>query len=112
MHNTMPRFSRLLAGAAGLLLAVLLLSGCDRSSAPPIIRSFEAVPARVSPGGTTELRWETFGSAPIMLSIDNNVGNVSNLSSRRIVVNRTTTFTLTARNGGGNVQRQVTVTVQ
>jgi hypothetical protein len=77
--------------------------------APPVIASFTATPQAIAPGGSATLAWKISGARTI--SIDNGVGDVSNVQSRKVSPTQTTTYYLTATNTGGTVTARATVTV-
>lgn len=76
---------------------------------PPMINSFTATPSSVSPGATVHLAWDTSFAGSLSLTPPG--VSLTTETSRDVVVNSTTTFTLVAQNYSGSVQRQVTVTV-
>jgi len=76
---------------------------------PPTINYFQAAnPTLPINGGTTTLSWDVTGFSS--LSIDG-LGDVSNLTSKQVTVNQTTTYTLNATNVKGTSTEQTTVTV-
>ncbi|MGP8245354.1 MAG: CAP domain-containing protein [Bryobacteraceae bacterium] len=75
----------------------------------PSILSFTANPSTVSWGQVSSLSWSVNGATS--LTIDNGVGNVSNMIGVRVSLQQTTTYTLTASNGAGSATARVTVTV-
>jgi uncharacterized protein YkwD len=76
----------------------------------PTINSFTANPSSITAGQSTTLMWNVSGSN-VTLSIDNGVGNVSNVTSAVVQPAQTTTYTLTATNSGGSTTARATVTV-
>lgn len=73
-----------------------------------IIR-FSADPQTVEPGGRTTLVWEIQNAESAEIS---GLGDVDpSAGTQQVVVNETTTYTLTARNASGEVSRSVTVNV-
>jgi len=74
----------------------------------PVISSFTATPAVTVPGKAVTLAWNVSGATSA--SIDNGVGNVTNVSSVTVYPSQTTTYTLTATNSSGPVTDVVTVT--
>jgi hypothetical protein len=73
----------------------------------PEVEAFVANPDTILEGQASQLFWIVHGGS---VSIDNGVG--SPLSPRATVTpDRTTTYTLTARNAQGTITRQTTVTV-
>ena len=77
--------------------------------AAPTIGFFNATPSTITAGQPTTLSWSVSGATTV--SIDNGVGDVSNLTATLVSPNQTTTYTLTARNSGGAVTAQTTVVV-
>jgi hypothetical protein len=85
-------------------------SGGPEASHPPFIGSFTATPATVPfGGGSTTLTWSVTGATSI--TIDNGVGDVTNIASRSVMVTMNTTFTLTAKNAAGSTTQTTTVSV-
>jgi hypothetical protein len=77
--------------------------------AAPTITAFTASPDSVATGGQTTLSWATTGQVTALV-IDNNVGDVTGLSSKAVTVSQNTTYTLRATGPGGTVTSQVAVT--
>ena len=75
----------------------------------PAIASFTANPSTITPGQPTTLSWSVSGASSI--SLDNGVGDVSNLTSKTVSPTQTTTYTLTAANSAGSATARTTVTV-
>jgi hypothetical protein len=75
---------------------------------PPVITAFTASPTALNQGQSTQLSWTVNGATS--LSIDHGVGAV-NGTSTVVSPAATTTYTLTATNGAGNVTAQAPVTV-
>ena len=103
--------------ALRLLLALVCLSaaleaqaqrGNARPQPAPRVVSFEARPASIKPGETTELVWST--ENPAGLTIDPDLGSVTPRGSRQIRPAATTTYTLSMR-GPNNMPITSTVTV-
>src|ERR1700733_7691660 len=69
------------------------------NSQEPVISSFTSTPTTTAPGNLVTLAWNVSGATSI--SIDNGVGNVTNLSSITVSPAQTTTYTLTASNSTG-----------
>ncbi len=74
----------------------------------PLIASFSASPASVSPGQATTLSWSVSGATS--LSLDQGIGPVTG-TSRGVTPGATTTYTFTATNAFGSSQATATVTV-
>ncbi len=89
-------------------LPSLLFQAC--TGTPDIrIVDFKADPPVISEGENTSLTWNVTGATAV--SVDNAIGDVP-LSGRLAVMPlQTTTYILTARNGGTTVGENVTVTV-
>lgn len=77
--------------------------------AAPVISMFTATPSTITVGQSTTLAWAISGASTV--SIDNNVGDVSMVTSRSVSPAQTTTYKLTAANSGGAATALVTVTV-
>jgi uncharacterized protein YkwD len=75
----------------------------------PVISTFTATPPTITAGQSTTLAWAISGASTV--SIDNNVGDVSTVTSRAVSPAQTTTYKLTAANSGGAATALVTVTV-
>jgi hypothetical protein len=100
-------FKQFLPVAALLLTGIL--TGCPQTIEKPSIVSFVATPATLPVGGgTSKLSWDVKGAETI--SIDQNVGAVTGMS-KDITVQTTTTYTLTAKNSGGESTTTTKVTV-
>jgi hypothetical protein len=76
-------------------------------AAPRIVR-FEATPSRVAAGQQTTLVWNVENAATVTIT---GIGNVTPVGSSSVQVNESTTYTLTARNEGGEVTATAAVTV-
>ena len=77
---------------------------------PAQIKSFTATPGNIAPGGTAVLNWNT--QAATSLSINNGVGTVTGATgSVNVSPASTTTYRLTATNGGGSTFKDVLVAV-
>jgi hypothetical protein len=89
----------------------LIREGQSGGATPPSITSFTAEPSTITAGQSTTLSWSVAGTAPITLSINQGVGDVSGRTSVTASPTTTTTYTLTATNSAGSDSRQATVTV-
>ena len=80
------------------------------SSAPQII-GFEAIPSNIlQPGESTNLHWWiSGGKSPLTLTIDNGVGDITNLIQKEVSPTETTVYTLTVTDAN---QNQATKTVE
>ena len=77
---------------------------------PPVINTFRADPAEISPGQRSILRWETEGADSLF--INNNVGVVTGEDSATVRPQVTTTYSLTATNAAdSSVTSRTSVTV-
>ncbi|MBX3737718.1 MAG: hypothetical protein KF715_13555 [Candidatus Didemnitutus sp.] len=78
----------------------------------PVINSFIATPANVSPGTSATLAWSVTGAThlTVLADVGTSPGNVTG-ESVSVSPTQTTVYTLTATNDGSSVTRTVTVTV-
>src|SRR5580692_5098667 len=134
---TMGKLSRTLVPAqvgAAVFLAVLTMTaaGCKKKvpvpappspptasntpsepppSAPLAVRinSFTGEPRSIERGQSATLRWSVGNSTDI--SIDSGLGAVAANGSRQVFPSQTTTYTLTAKGGGSQDTRSVTIEV-
>ena len=77
---------------------------------PPSITSFTASPNTIQEGQSSTLSWSVTGAQPINFSIDQGVGSVAG-ANKSVSPITTKTYTLTASNSVGSVQKTVTVNV-
>ncbi len=90
-------------------IATIYASGVQATVSPKI-NSFIATPGNISLGGSSTLSWSTTNATS--LSIDQGVGTVTGATgSVSVSPATTTTYRLTATNGGGSVTRDVPVAV-
>lgn len=82
--------------------------GQDVVPGAPTVLSFDASPATLASGDSTELSWEVTGAQTV--SIDNGVGEVRG-SPVRVSPTETTMYILTATNGRGSATASTTVAV-
>jgi hypothetical protein len=75
----------------------------------PVINSFTASPASITPGGSVTLRWDVTGCTNV--TIDQAIGAVSLIGTRLVSPSNTTTYTLTATNEVGTSVASVQVVV-
>ncbi len=75
----------------------------------PSITSFTATPTQINAGQSSTLSWVVSNATSV--TIDNGVGNVTNSTMVSVSPAATTTYKLTASNGGASVSAQVTITV-
>lgn len=85
-----------------------VLGGEKGEQTVPIIASFIANPSIINEGQKTILTWSVSGAES--LTIDKDVGDVTNLAEKELAPRETTTYTLTASNKVGSNQMQTTVT--
>ena len=79
------------------------------TSTAPTIASFGVSPAAISPGQAATLSWSVSGATSV--SLDNGIGDVSNVTSESVSPFQTTTYKLTASNNTGTATAVVTLTV-
>ena len=75
----------------------------------PVQIGLTANPSVLQSGSPSTLQWTVTGADTV--SIDQGIGDVPVNGSKVITPTQTTTYTLTARNAGGSVNRSVVVTV-
>jgi hypothetical protein len=93
----------LLAGLAAILVA------CPTPIVLPVITTFTATPESLPiGGGSSTLAWSTTNADT--LTIDQGVGVVTG-TEKAITITATKSYTLTATNSAGSVQKTVTITV-
>jgi hypothetical protein len=100
-----------------LLLAVLFLAGCypggpitiTGPSQLPAINSFNASPASISAGESSNLSWTVTSASTV--SIDQGIGNVALTGTRAVAPAATTIYTLTASSSAGSVTATTQVIV-
>lgn len=86
------------------------LGGGGGSTRAPEVLMFGADSSRISKGAAAVLRWEV-GDVNALVRIDPGIGSVGTVGFVLVQPTQTTTYTLTARNTLGTVQRQFTVVV-
>jgi peptidoglycan-associated lipoprotein len=91
-------------------------AGPTRTAEPPPpaplavrINSFTGEPRSIERGQSATLRWSVGNSTDI--SIDQNLGPVAANGTRQVFPSQTTTYTLTAKGGGAQDTRSVTIEV-
>jgi len=100
-----------------LLLAVLFLASCypggpitiTGPSQQPSIVSFNAEPASISAGESSNLSWTVSGATKV--SMDQDIGNVALTGTRAVAPAATTIYTLTASSSAGSVTATTQVIV-
>ncbi len=75
----------------------------------PVIASFAANPAAISPGQSSTLSWGKVDNAD-SATIDQGIGGIATPGEQSVSPASTTTYTLTASGCGGTVTKQVTIT--
>ena len=82
-----------------------------RSAFPlPVVSQFTATPSLIASGESTTLEWQI--SSADSAEIDKAIGSINAVSGSLVVSpTTTTTYTLTATNGGGSITSEVTVGV-
>jgi uncharacterized protein YkwD len=75
----------------------------------PTITSFTAMPSSIASGQSSTLSWNVSGATSI--TVDQGIGDVSNITSKSVLPTTTTMYTLTATNSAGTAVAHVTVTV-
>ncbi|HTS29501.1 MAG TPA: OmpA family protein [Bryobacteraceae bacterium] len=76
----------------------------------PVIAQFTAEPTSIQRGQSSTLRWEVTGDIT-SVSIDQTIGTVQNVGSRRVFPSESTTYTLTATGPGGSITASAVVAV-
>src|SRR5262245_40481495 len=80
-------------------LATALALASTAALAAPTIQWFAATPSSVATGANTTLRWQVDGATSV--TIDNGIGTVAAKGTRVVTPGTTTTYTITAQDGGG-----------
>ncbi|MBN2462870.1 MAG: PKD domain-containing protein [Dehalococcoidia bacterium] len=80
-----------------------------QATGQPIVKSFNANPGKISPGGSSTLIWDVSGAATVSIAPD--IGNVGLSGTRVILPAKTTTYTLTAINVVGTVTATAQVVI-
>lgn len=96
-------------GKGGVSHASATVTVAQPSSNKPTIQSFTATPPSTVPGGAVTLAWAVKDATS--LEIDNGIGVVTGKTQASATVDRTTTFTLTAKSAAGSVTASVKVDV-
>ena len=96
------------ARCAVLFAMVLVLCACPTTVIPPTITEFKATETTITVGGEVTLSWIVAGTAPTL-----SVTNVGEVTGKSVVVKptSTTSYTLTAKNSKGTVEKELTITV-
>jgi hypothetical protein len=74
-----------------------------------VISFFTATPSVITAGHATTLSWSVAGASTV--TIDSGVGDVSGVTSKTVSPSQTTTYTMTASNGGGSAVARAVVNV-
>jgi uncharacterized protein YkwD/chitodextrinase len=93
----------------GSARAAVSWQNTSNSSGAPVISAFTATPSSIAAGRAVALAWMVTGATA--LTIDNGIGNVTNLASKQVSPASTTTYNLTATNSAGATTASVTVVV-
>ncbi len=75
----------------------------------PEIEYFQASPDSIPPGVSSKLSWSVLNADTV--TIDNGIGAVASEGSINVIIEKTTTFTISATGRQGSVTASVTVTV-
>jgi hypothetical protein len=75
----------------------------------PVINRFEAVPGTIQGGESSYLSWSVSNATSVTID---GIGNVGSTGTRCVSPPETTTYTLTAENGGGSVRVEALVKVE
>ncbi|MFC1905516.1 hypothetical protein ACFLXL_01765 [Chloroflexota bacterium] len=75
----------------------------------PVINSFTAIPATITVGGSSALNWNVSGATSV--SIDQGIGSVAAIGNTSASPGATTSYTLTASNTAGWIDKTITVNV-
>jgi hypothetical protein len=94
------------AGGSGYRIFIPLIARSQGQ--PPVINSFSAIPASITPGGSSTLSWNVAGATS--LSITPGIGMVTG-SSKQVSPAATTEYTLVATNAYGSTSAKTIVTV-
>lgn len=94
-----------------LMLVVVACAGPEAGPGRPVVETFVASPASIEVGASVTLSWTVTGSAPLALSVEPGIGDVTGLRRIATSPDATTTYTLTAVNAAGSDSDQVTVVV-
>jgi hypothetical protein len=78
------------------ILLSVIFSGCIENHEDLQIKSFIVDPVIIDRGDKVTLSWVVIGANNV--SIDNGIGYVNSVGDRVLIINETTTFTLTAKN--------------
>ncbi|MBM3154662.1 MAG: hypothetical protein FJ008_04940 [Chloroflexi bacterium] len=99
-----------------MLLPLMLISGCiyisgemPKIGLAPKITVFEATPPVINAGDVAYLRWSVSNADHV--SIDNGIGSVAASGTMPISPGSNTTYTLTARNLGGEAEARTQIIV-
>lgn len=95
------------------LLLMLSFSGCKNNpttpSNGPVINSFAISPTSINKGESATLSWNVTNA--LSISIDQGVGTVSASGSKAVTPDKDTTYTLTAQNSDGTVNKSCGIAV-
>jgi subtilisin family serine protease len=108
LKNSMVNLARSRIGLLGIVLSLMVLGACQTATNSPKIISFSVSPVQLpATGGDVTLSWQVENAKT--LSIDQGVGNVSgnSITVKGVLANKT--FTLTAKNEGGQDSKSLEV---
>jgi len=80
-----------------------------QATGQPIVKSFNANPGKISPGGSSTLMWDVSDAATVSIAPD--IGNVGLSGNRVVMPKQATTYTLTATNVVGTVTATAQVVI-
>jgi hypothetical protein len=83
----------------GIGIATTAATLTVNSSTPPVVASFSVNPSVITAGQTANLTWNVTGATSVR--IDPTIGTVAGSGNQTVSPTATTTYTLTASNGGG-----------
>jgi hypothetical protein len=107
--TTMYQITAYNAGGQASTMAVVTVQAAP-PPAKPVVKSFTVSPASITAGGSSTLQWEVTGANTV--EIDQGIGGVAASGSKQVNPAKTTTYKLTAKNAGGQVTAEATLTVQ
>lgn len=114
---SLPGDSFMLSGSGHLYTTKAgYLEIVQENKLPPVIEDFNADPYVILPGECSTLSWSVLSLSvsdkkPIVVTIDQGIGNVAAQSSVVVCPEEITTYTLTATNRNGSTSESVTVYV-
>ncbi|MCH8905536.1 MAG: hypothetical protein IH840_00475 [Candidatus Heimdallarchaeota archaeon] len=108
--------TRILSAMLGLTFIVFAYFGTEPTNhviPKPTIVTFHASPEGITAGGSTSLHWSVSDARTVKIepSIGPPIGTVEHEDERIVSPSQTTTYTLTATNDGGTVEKVKTIIV-